>query len=313
MPKGKFVTSMLNFFGRKSREESAGDESTKPAATKRSGNPKRDRRAMLDADSFVFLPGERVDLYWGAVLNDQNFPVSDLAADYNSSRPAMGRRVTVSSHLSRSDESGTQNVRVLRPRAKTNEFKPDEFPQNSLLVCEDSISRRLSGSLVRSRIKSTDEVEDGSVLVDYGLCISERERWSQDLSGNDIYDRLIYPFQVSNYSKHPSTPDNDNAQRRDTHSHKHHSFVQSPPAIATSPPLNQWPARSFKDKDVSRRESERSYGLKADSIASHSYFDLESMELGSEYDLPWETVNWKQLKWRAQGVCLVPKFERCLV
>lgn len=293
MPKGKFVTSMLNFFGRKTKEEDESHLGVK-ASSKRQNATRKNRRSMLDADSFVFLPGEKVDLYWGAVLNDQNYPISALAADYSTARAVMGRRQTISSNLTRSDESGTQNVKVLRPRAQTN-----AFPENSLLKSGDPVSRRLSGTLVKCRM-STDEVGDGSILLDYGLCVSDRERWSQDLSGRYVYDRLFYPPNQSGHPKHTSTPDNDKAvhsKQTNTETPNRHSFVQSPPVVEISPPSKRRLAQS-QDKNVFVG---RPTSAKANSMAGHSYFELESNRMGSEYDLPWDSVDWERIKWRAQG------------
>ena len=289
------MTSMLNFFGRKTKEEDSGTERVS-ASQRRQNATRKNRRSMLDADSFVFLPGEKVELYWGAVLNDQNYPISAFAADYSTARAVMGRRQTVSSNLTRSDESGTQNVKVLRPRAKTN-----AFPENSLLKSGDAFSRRLSGTLVKSR-KTTDEVGDGSILLDYGLCVSDRERWSQDLSGRYVYDRLFYPPNQSGRPKHTSTPDNDKAvhtKQAKTETPNRHSFVQSPPVVEITPPVKRRPAQTSKDKNVSVRDHAGSPSAKANWTASNSYFELESDRIGSEYDLPWEFVDWERIKWRA--------------
>lgn len=303
MPKGKFVSSMLNFFGRKGKEDddAVGGTSSQSVkiSSKRQNAARKNRRSMLDADSFVFLPGEKVDLYWGAVLNDQNYPISELAADYSTARAVLTRRQTVSSNLTRSDESGTQNVQVLRPRAKTN-----AYPENCLLKSGDPISRRLSGTLVKSR-KSTDEVQDGSILLDYGLCVSDRERWSQDLSGRYVYDRLLFPPPPPKNPKHTSTPNNDKAVHSklvDKETHNRHSFVQSPPNLEFSPPSKRRQPQSPEGKNVFVRDwgKHRRPSTKANSVASHSYFDLEPDRIGSEYDLPWDSVDWDRIRWRAR-------------
>ena len=287
MPKGKFVSSMISFFAKKSKEGSDDNHlSVKRAKPTRSGRGGRSRKSMLDADSFVFLPGEKVDLYWGAVLNDQNYPISDLAADYSTARAVFTRRQTVgSSHLTRSEESssGVQNVQVLRPRANTNAITASSSLKNGSVF-----SRRLSGTLVKGKKPTgtgTDEVEDGSLLVDYGLCLSDRERWSQDLSGKYVYDRIYSP-------KHTSTPDND---QRVTQSHQHetphrHSFLHSPPAEQAAPPAKRRSSKPVKKGD-SRKNTV--------SEVSHSYFDLEPEVLNSEYDLPWDSVDWERIKRRA--------------
>ena len=278
MPKGKFVSSMISFFSKKSKQENNDNHlSVKRANPARSGRG-RSRKSMLDADSFVFLPGEKVDLYWGAVLNDQNYPISDLAADYSTARAVFTRRQTVGSKLTRSEESGVQTVQVLRPRASTNAVSAGSSMKNGSVF-----SRRLSGTLVKGK-KPTDEVEDGS-LVDFGLCVSDRERWSQDLSGKYVYDRIYSP-------KHTSTPDNDRAvtlPQNDETPHRH-SFLHSPPAKQVTPPTKRRPSQPIKKGDSRKKKV---------SEASHNYFDLEPMVLSSEYDLPWDSVDWERIKRRA--------------
>ena len=279
------MSSMISFFAKKSKEESDDKHlSVKRAKPKRSGRGGKSRKSMLDADSFVFLPGEKVDLYWGAVLNDQNYPISDLAADYSTARAVFTRRQTVgNSHLTRSEESssGVQNVQVLRPRANTNAIAASSSLKNG-----NVFSRRLSGTLVKGKKPPvTDEVEDGSLLVDCGLCVSDRERWSQDLSGKYVYNRIYSP-------KRTSTPDND---RGVTQLHHHetphrHSFLHSPPAEQAAPPAKRRPSKPIKRGD-SRKNTV--------SEVSHSYFDLEPEVLNSEYDLPWDSVDWERIKRRA--------------
>ncbi len=269
MPKGKFVTSMISLFAKKSKQQDDKHMKVKRVKPTRSG-----RKTLLDADSFVFLPGEKVDLYWGAVLNDQNYPISDLAADYSTARAIFTRRQTVS-HLTQSEESGVQRVQVLRPRANTQ--AAIHIPEDSRLKTGNVFSRRLSGTLVRGK-KSIIEVEDSSLLEDYAVDISDRERWSQDLSGKYVYDRVYSPNHVPNRT---STPRQETPHR--------HSFLHSPPAEqAPPPPLHRSPKQD-KKKDVE---------IKSVSVASHSCFDLES-RLNSEYDLPWDSVDWDRIKRRA--------------
>ncbi len=273
MPKGKFVTSMISFFAKKSTKDDDKHLKVKRVKPTRSG-----RKTLLDADSFVFLPGdsEKVDLYWGAVLNDQNYPISDLAADYSTARAIFTRRQTVH-HLTQSEESGVQRVQVLRPRANTQAILPRFIPEDSRLKTGNVFSRRLSGTLVRGK-KSIVEVEDSSLLEECAVDLSDRERWSQDLSGKYVYDRVYSPNHIPNRA---STPNHETPHR--------HSFLHSPPAEQAPPPPKHNTPKQDKKKDI---------GNKTVSVASHSCFDLES-KLNSEYDLPWDSVDWDRIKRRA--------------
>ncbi len=270
MPKGKFVSSMINLFSKKSKQTDEDHhlsvKRAKPART-RSRGANNSGRSMLDADSFVFLPAEKMDLYWGAVLNDHNYPISDLAADYSTARAVFTRRQTVP-HLTQSAESGVQSVQVLRPRANT-QATPESL---STLKNGSIFNRRLSGTLVKGN-KVTDEIQqDDSKLVDHALCVSDRERWSEDLSGRYVYDHVYTPTLGPTLT---STPTQDPPSR--------HSVLHSPPTV---PPVELRARKQDKTKS-----------------ASHSYFDLEPDRLNSEYDLPWDSVDWDRIKRRAfQGM-----------
>jgi len=279
MPKGKFVSSMISFFGKKG---SKNDENK----IKRSNPARSGRKSMLDADSFVFLPGEKVDLYWGAVLNDQNYPVSDLAADYSTARAIFTRRQTTSSNFfTRSDESSSQNVQVLRPRAQTNAIQED-----SVLKTGSVFSRRLSGTLIRSK-KTTDIVEDES-LVDHELFVSDRERWSQDLSGRYVYDRVYSPKHTPSTSTPISSKPTGATQVEAPH---RHSFMHSPPTVPRHLPAIRKPSATQQHEPVTTRKR----------VVSHNYCDIEldserlQPELQSEYDMPWDSVDWEKIKRRA--------------
>ncbi len=270
MPKGKFVESMISFFAKKSKQHDEKHLSVKRAQPARSqSRGANSGRSILDADSFVFLPAEKVDLYWGAVLNDQNYPISDLAADYSTARAIFTRRQTVG-HLTQSEESGLQAVQVLRPRANTQASRPEGI---SSVKTGNLFSRRLSGTLVKGN-KVTDEVQEDSKLVDHALCVSDRERWSEDLSGHCEYDHVYSPTHRPNLT---STPVQDTPHR--------HSFLHSPPTEQAASPVERRPQKQGKTKSVS--------------VVSHSYFDLEPGRLNSEYDLPWESVDWDRIKRRA--------------
>lgn len=170
----KFVDSVFNFLGRRTSK----DQSTDPAVTKRS---RGGRRAVLKADSFVFLPGECTsngEYLWGEVITPRTVgvPLSSHSDDY-SALTTSDRRKNVQSVLI--DGSG----KVL--------------------------GRRLSGSFVSKAVKghkNLDEVEDGSLeaflkefeaegeLGEQYHTYDRAETWSEKAADDDryIYDRLIH-------------------------------------------------------------------------------------------------------------------------
>lgn len=304
----KIVESMLKVFGRNKENKDRGQ-----GQGKKSKPTKRSRRSVLDADSFVFLPGDHVSRYWGALLNDDddsNFPVSQLAADYSE----MRRRKT---HIGliHSDESGMQEVNIIRPRAKTH-ANPAE---DNVLRNAKMFNRRLSGTLVKAR-KSTDEVEDGSVIHDYAYRTSDRERWSQDLSGRYVYDRLFcppvksstplktstprqwkYPGDITNgtYERLKEPEDSDKKMRNKP---KLELPISKPAVCVTKD--NRLSACEISDEDnrvfhVKRASSKNTLG-------SHGYCDLEEptgKHYSSEYCMPADAIDWEDLRVRTwQGI-----------
>ena len=132
----KIVDTVFSFLGRRSsKDQAAGD----PAAV--SKRTRGGRKAVLKADSFVFLPGESSSngtYLWGEVITPRTVgvPVSSCSDDYSvlSAESNLARRKNVRSVLV--DSSGKL------------------------------VGRRLSGSFVAKAVrthKSLDEVEDGSL------------------------------------------------------------------------------------------------------------------------------------------------------
>ena len=138
----KIVESVLNLFNVQRRPKSK--------------SRRRDRRSMLEADSFVYLPGDNEN-YWGDLLNGE--PISALAAEY-------------------SEQS------EMRRRAKTAVSSDETVLRNGKMV------RRLSGTLVSLKARrSLTEVGDGSLQVPE----TDWRPRSQDLTGRYVYDRLLFP------------------------------------------------------------------------------------------------------------------------
>ena len=144
----KFVDSVFSFLGRRTSKDqaSAADPASGNSAAA-AGVVRRQRRAgrkaVLKADSFVFLPGEgssNGDYRWGEVITPKTVGVSlsSYSDDYSVLATAAG------------DLERRKNIR-------------------SVLVDGSGklVGRRLSGSFVakavRSSRKSLDEVEDGSL------------------------------------------------------------------------------------------------------------------------------------------------------
>lgn len=296
MPK---LVDMLKVF---KREKKAPKALGKEQARSRRGN-----RSVLDADSFIFMPGGTESQYWGEILNDDNFPRSQqLAGDRNS------RRKTHIGFVQSDESNGLQEVNLI--------ISPNVQEKDGELVMNGKVfNRRLSGTLVKAN-KATDEVEDGPVIRDYAFLVSARERRSQDLSGRYVYDRLIRPPLQSQKSNSPPVSAPQWQYPGDTGGKK-------------SPPLTDSKRRTKKDEEIlrvgrpststpsqddrflrvergqvtctvrdveSRREhkSLRVGGrpLSGQTLDSQGYSNLEMTRSvgGSEYAMPADALNWEQ-------------------
>lgn len=180
MPK---LVDMLKVFKREKKGPRGMD---KEQPRSRKGN-----RSVLDADSFIFMPGGTESQYWGDVLNDDNFPRSQqLAEDKNL------RRKTHIGFVQSDESNGVQEVNLI--------ISPSVQEKDGDLVMNGKVfNRRLSGTLVKANM-ATDEVEDGPVIRDYAFLLSARERLSQELSSRYVYDRLVRPPLRSQKSSSPS-------------------------------------------------------------------------------------------------------------
>ena len=176
----RFVDSVFSFLGRRSSKDHAAD----PAVAKRTRGGKK---AVLKADSFVFLPGECTSngtYLWGEVITPRTVgvPVSSYSDDYSVLSGGSRRR----------------NVR-------------------SVLVDGDGklVGRRLSGSFVAKAVKSRkslDEVEDGSLeafLKEFEAEEDDERYHTYDHAvtraddEKDIYDRLIHLPIATAKPRHP--------------------------------------------------------------------------------------------------------------
>lgn len=325
----KIVQSMLKALGRQPSKakldtvdtnSGSSGGSSNGGGSRREKGPKR-RRSVLDADSFVFLPGDKAANYWGQILNDENFPVSQLSADYSVRAAEMRRRKTHVGGLrhcgSDGENSGVQEVSVIRPRAQTTAHHlqvPGEggsggSPLHNGLV----YNRRLSGTLVKRT--STDEVEDAALIHDYAFCVSERDRWSQDLSGRYVYDRLIRPPPSNNRTSTPPANRTSTPKAKDSHSPVHwkypsneppKKYKESPKFNRREQPRNSSQVRSqsvfISNKGDKKQFSNNREYLRSSSritLASHGYCDLESpTPRRSEYSMPMDSVDWEQIRLR---------------
>lgn len=122
------------------------------------------------------------------------------------------------------------------------------------------LSRRLSGTLVRAGKTLTDEVEDSSIL-------EHRERWSPDLSGRYVYDRLLrVPTKSQRQPK-------EGYQRREKEREE---------------------KQQRQSKRAEPEPERRSLMFEIRSEASgHTYTDLIPL---SEYAMPADAIDWEQVR-----------------
>ena len=319
----RIVQSVLKAFGRQPSKQKldnvdansgSSGGSSGGGGSRREKGPKR-RKSVLDADSFVFLPGDKAANYWGQILNDENFPVSQLSADYSVRAAEMRRRKTHVGGLRRSDDSssGVQEVNVIRPRAKTSGSKlqvPGVGEGGSPLHNGLVYNRRLSGSLVK-RTSNTDEVEDSALIHDYAFCVSERDRWSQDLSGRYVYDKLIRPPPSTNRTSTPKANSpvqwkypSDEAPRGSMQSPRNRRKQDSPKNSRQESPRNSSHVRSQSVFVGDNREKSAPHEyLRSSSritLVSHGYCDLEPPTPGRspEYSMPMDCIDWEQIRLR---------------
>ena len=305
----KLVDSMLKVFKREKKVPRGLD---KDGPKQRRGN-----RSMLDADSFIFMPGGTESQYWGEILNDDNFPTSQqLAEDRNM------RRKTHIGFVQSEESNGLQEVNlIISPSVQEKE--------GDLVVNGKVFDRRLSGTLVKAN-KATDEVEDGPIIRDYAFLLSARERLSQEMSGRYVYDRLFRPPLQTQKSNSPPqqsqhqwqypAPERGGRQQQpsphntDSRRTKEREEVVSRLTVPnrTSTPPSKEDSRFLRvdrgqvtcsTRDTRSRNEHRS-SLKGDNkrpisgqtVDSQGYSNLDRAHsvVGSEYAMPADALHWEQ-------------------
>ena len=164
----KLVDSMLKVFKREKKGPRVLD--------KKNSRFRGDNRSVLDGD-FIFMPGNTESQFWGEILNDDNYPLSQL----REVEETQDRRKT---HIGLVASDVPTEVKVII--SPSVQEKEDNVVMNGKLF-----NRRLSGTLVKAR--KSDLVEDEPVIRDYAFLLSARERLSQEISGRYVYDRLVRP------------------------------------------------------------------------------------------------------------------------
>lgn len=249
----KLVTSMLRAFGvHRNSKESGGID-----------NSRKTRKSVLEADSFVFMPGED-GTYWGDMVTSRHgegvpVPISHFAEDY-SARSQIRRRAKTTAH-------GGQSARSEARR------KVMSSADDTLIFGNVKIGRRLSGTLVKAGKTVTDEVEDsgGGILLES----DNRERWSPDLSGRYVYDRLL------------RVPTNTQKQPRNGIQNKREREIEK---------------ETGQRKVVDPDERSLVFQVRCDATG---YCDLVPL---SEYNSSADTVDWEQVRvdtWRGR------RLQRC--
>ena len=280
----------------------------KKAPEKDSSKSRRSQRSVLDADSFIFMPGDTQSQYWGEILNDDNFPTSQLRDN--------SRRKTHIGLVQSGDSGGVQEVNLI--------ISPDVQEKDGNLVLNGKVfNRRLSGTLVKAR-KSTDEVEDGPIIRDYAFLLTGRDRLSQELSGRYVYDRLVRsPLQP----RHPTvTVKQPSNSPKPSFQWKYPSEGRKSPLLTdqrkkddkvdlgyVSGPRSSTPSKdrnflrvdhgqytcSVRDR-LQQREREHKLQhkrpLSGQTVDSQAYSNLELSHsvMGSEYAMPTDALSWEQ-------------------
>lgn len=267
-----------------------------------SSRPKRDNRSVLDADSFIFMPGGTESQYWGEMLNDENSPFCSHLGDMES------RRKTHIGLVQSQETNGMQEVNLI--------ISPGVQEKDGNVVLNGKVfNRRLSGTLVKAR-KSADDLE-GPLIRDYAFLLSNRERLSQELSGRYVYDRLIRsPLQPSknNHPKqqHLSPPQpqwkypsregkkspllSDRRRRTDKD-----EVVLRRTVLTSSTPVKDLlevnrgqltcSVRDMRDKREQRSLKRPVSGHTVDS--GYSNLEFSRSVMGSEYAMPFDAIDWE--------------------
>lgn len=299
------------------------DKKGQKGLEKNPSRSKRDNRSVLDADSFIFMPGGTESQYWGEIMKDENFPFSHLGE-------MESRRKTHIGLVQSQETNGLQEVNLI--------ISPDvqELEKDGNFILNGKVfNRRLSGTLVKA--KSTDFMDDEPVIRDYAFLLSARERLSQELSGRYVYDRLIrpplqskntytqqkqqqqqqqqssarwnYPGKAGGENKSPLLTDRRKKANKD-------EVVLRRTGPATSTPIRDSNLLgvnrgqltcNVRDTTAQNRKGQNSLkrplsGLTVDS--GYSNLEFSHSVVGSEYALPFDAINWEGKEMGIATVCM---------
>lgn len=264
----KIVGSMLKVFKRKKSRGSL--EESAPGSRK-------SRTSVLDAESFVFLPGDGgggSDVYWGEIINDESFPASQR-------RDARRR-----TQIGLDSDSGMQEVNlVIRTRSEVSE-KDEKFLLNGKVY-----NRRYSGTLVNAK-KGQDD--DGPVIRDYAFLLTNREQSSKD---RYVYDRLIRaPLQPANSSQSQPKRLTIVTDGRSKGNKEKCSLRKTDLAAPSKPPVDATHlkvANHYTGRPD--RPGKKGRPVSLQTAEGHNYSDLEWVGTiaGSEYAFPPDAISWE--------------------
>lgn len=272
---------------------------------KNPSRPRRDNRSVLDADSFIFMPGGTESQYWGDMMNDENSPFSHHLGDMES------RRKTHIGLVQSQETNGLQEVNLI--------ISPNVQEKDANLVLNGEVfNRRLSGTLVKAR-KSADFMDDEPVIRDYAFLLSARERLSQELSSRYVYDRLVRsPLQprkstqprkeqhLSPPQPHWKYPDNTGKEGRKSPllTDRRKKTDKDEVVLRRTGPTSSTPLKdllrvnrgqltcSVRETQDKRKSLKRPLsGRTVDS--GYSNLEFSQSVTGSEYAMPFDAINWE--------------------
>lgn len=288
MPK---IGEMLRVFKREKKSQRGLDKNNSRPKTS-----KRDNRSVLDADSFIFMPGgTESQLCW------ESFPFSQL-------QEVESRRKTHIGLVQSQETNGLQEVNLF--------LSPDLQEKDGNLILNGKVfDRRLSGTLVKARKSMDDLMEDEPVIRDYAFLLSARERLSQELSGRYVYDRLIRPplqprntpqrkssqqqtwkYPVGTDGKksplltdHRKGGDNDEVVLRKT-APRSSTPIKDSSLLGVNRGQLTCSVRDTHDRRDHRSLKRPVSGLTVDS--GYSNLEFAQSVVGSEYAMPSDAINW---------------------
>jgi hypothetical protein len=263
---------------------------------------KGDNRSVLDADSFVFMPGgTEGQCIW------ENFQLGAGEAE--------SRRKTHIGLVQSQETNGLQEVNLI--------ISPSLQEKSDNLVLDGKVfNRRLSGTLVKARKSMDDLMEDEPIIRDYAFLLSTRERLSQELSGRYVYDRLIRPplrprdtphqqkTQPANSQwKYPGSTGRTDGSKSPLLTDRRRKDDKDNVVLRGTGPRSSTPVKdnsllrvnrgqlTCSVRDIHTRRDQKSLkrpvsGVTVDSGYSNLEFSQQSVA-GSEYAMPSDAINWE--------------------